>query len=887
MKPGTILGHYRVAERLGRGGMGEVYRAEDLRLGRNVAIKLLPAELRQDPERLARLATEARLLASLNHPHIATLHGLEEAPDGMRFLVMELVEGGTLADRLQQGALPLPQVYALGVQMAAALAAAHEQGIVHRDLKPGNVMLVREGVKLIDFGLARAERRTSTGTDSLVETRTLLTPPAEGTQEGMLVGTLPYMSPEQLEGREADARSDLWALGAVLYEMATGRPPFVGDSSMAIMAAILERDPLPLSAGPRPMPPALDHLVAGCLTKDRDLRRRSAADLALDLRWLGTAASDAPAPERTGGAGSGGSRARRAWMAAVIVLAAAVSWLALIALQRDGHDGAETSARFDLAVPDLDWSADETGLALSPAGDILAYTRRLGGRGGVWLRRLDEVEARRLPGTEGAVNLFWSPDGGRLGYVQDDMIQVVDLTGGPTRTVARGATFGSPTWGASDIVYAASATEGPSVLFRVAAKGGQPEQLTRVDPDGDLLGHAFPIFLPDGSRLLYLELPRSAERLPALLLGSLDGGEPRRIDGVHSRAEVAGGFLFYCEKGVLLARPFDVESAEFRGEARIVARLPNGNVARTGHAMFSVTSSGVLAYATAKVSVEPIWFDREGRRLGALVEPGPYSNLRISPTGDRVAASRRDPAVGGGDLWIVDVARSVQKRVSTGWPTDSHPVWSPDGRRLAYASDVSGAPRVFLRDADGGGEPVPVGPANGRASYPSDWSPDGTRIAAWVWEGDADTWMISLGDMETSKPYLTGPGDQIQARFSPDGRWVAFASSELGSMEVFIAPANDGDVRYRVSASGGTNPAWSPDGRDVFYTKGGALHAASFAPETATIGIARELFSLDANLEILGLDLAGDGRFLAGIFDPERESFRITVTLGWKDLMDR
>jgi serine/threonine-protein kinase len=571
-------------------------------------------------------------------------------------------------------------------------------------------------------------------------------------------------------------------------------------------------------------------------------------------------------------------------VAAVISLAAAVSWLALIALEKNGHDTAGTSARFDLPVPDLDWSADETGVALSPAGDVLAYSTR---HEGVWLRRLDEVEARRLPGTEEAVNLFWSPDGGHLGYVQDDMIQVVDLTGGPARTVARGATFGSPTWGASDIVYAHGATDGTSVLFRVAVRGGQPEQMTHVDPDADLLGHAFPTFLPDGLRFLYLQLPRIAERPPELFLGSLDGGEARRIDGVHSRAEVASGFLFYSEKGVLLARPFDVESIAFRGEERIVAPLPNGNVARTGQAMFSVASSGVLAYATSDWSVKPMWFDREGRQLGSLVEPGPYSNLRISPTGDRVAARRWDPATGGGDLWIVDVARSVQNRVPTGWSSGSTPVWSPDGRRLAYSSSAAGAPRVFLRDADGRGEPVPVGPANGRPSYPSDWSPDGTQIAVWVWEGDADTRLISLGDMETSQPYLTGPGDQIQARFSPDGRWVAFASSELGSMEVFIAPADDGDVRYRVSASGGTNPTWSPDGRGVFFTKGGAVHAASFAPETATIGIARELFSLESNLEIRGLDLARDGRFLVSIFDPEQGSFRITVELGWRDLMER
>jgi len=885
LSPKSRLGTYEILGPLGAGGMGEVYRAKDLHLGRDVAIKVLPADVAGSPDRLQRLEREARLLASLNHPHIAILHGLEESQEGTRFLVMELVEGKTLAERVARGALSLDEVYTWGSQIADALAAAHERGIVHRDLKPANIMLTKTGVKLIDFGLAKSAATEQSKRDSSDSqtTRVLVTELQSASGGHPLMGTLRHMAPEQLQGKEADLRSDLWAFGTVLHEMVTGKPTFPDLNTTSLTAAILERNPPPVSEGQPLAPTALDHLVSTCLAKDPDSRRRSAADLALDLRWLADGGATAASP----GAQAATSKERRRelllWIAvAALVITSALPWV--FDRLTDGTMPTTTDARFELPLTSPTGSADETGLAISPNGNVLAYgdqasmlTPSL-----VWLRRLGDAEAQALPGTEGAVNLFWSPDGRSLGYVQNGAIKIADLDGGPPRTIVHCSTFGPPSWGSSGIILYAAPDEssGEIRLYKVAATGGVPVVMPVPDGARDGSQFSFPHFLADGDRFLYLDY-RSSDESKMLWLSSLDGTILHSFDGIASRVEFAQGQLYYCEQGVLMSRAFEPDSGVLGDESRTVGPLTNANYAGTGIAQFSVAQTGELAYAGGEWSCELRWLDTMGNVLGTLGEPGPFHASRISPSGARVALARVNPESGDEDLWIFDLTRDVAMRIAAGFVDDTRPIWSPNGERLAYSSTAEGPPAVFVRTADASDPPLLVGPTNEKhPTYPTDWSPDGQWIACYAFRENVDLLLLSTAKDSAPVTYAGGPGDQFDGRFSPNGKWIAFASSELGRPEVFISPFSDGDVRHRVSATGGSSPIWSPDGRQLFYLNEGTVWVASFSEDTVAIGVARELFSLGRDATILSMDLAPDGsRFLATVLERSQARAWITVCL--------
>jgi eukaryotic-like serine/threonine-protein kinase len=890
IRAGQTLLHYRVVEKIGAGGMGEVYRAEDTRLGRHVAIKVLPAELRHDPHRLARLEREARLLASLNHPHIATLHGLEESADGTRFLVMELVEGETLAARLHRGEVPLRELYTWGAEISDALAAAHERGIVHRDLKPGNIMLTRAGVKLLDFGLAKATTLSAAG--ALTETRARAAVSDPLTSEGTFLGTVLYMAPEQLEGREADARSDIWALGTVLHEMATRRPAFDGPTIGSVIAAILDREPVKVSKACAIAPRALDHLVATCLVKDPSRRRQSARDLALDLRWLaaeGGIAADLE--EQTEMPRARSRRERLLWASLTALLAgvAALAWLIAPAARREA--AATGPVRFELPVPGLRWTATESGLALSPQGDAIVYmnTPAPGRPATMWLRELADVEPRPVAGTEDAGNLFWSPDGRRIGFVKDYTIRVVDRAGGPAQTVASAGgdtsgiyTMGPPSW-ASDGGILFSRQKGDDwEIVRVSADGGEP---VVVRPWA-----VMPSVVPDSRSFLYVG-GEGTERTGAvrrgLFMGSLDAKEPASI-GVRSRAEYAAGHLFYWDQGVLVARPFDADRASFTGPAVSLGGMPGASFDPTGMAQFSVARDGrAVAYARTSQSVELRWLDMKGNQIGKLGEPGWYESFRISRRADRVAVEVRDRNIGTSDIDVFDLERGVPTRL-VGSPEDvAHPTWSPDGQRLAYAGGTSGPPRIFIRRADGSGEAVLLRTSE-NLSYPEDWSGDGKHIIYTLWVQDREIHVVPANGEEPSRLFAGGRGDQSGARFSPDSRWVAFASSELGATEIFIAPLSDSTAKQRVSVAGGRNPVWSRDGAELYYVNNDTVYAVTFSSRTGQIGTPRALYSLGESFVVVDLDLAPDGqRFLVGVGDRRQSGSVITILLNWQSAIGK
>jgi Tol biopolymer transport system component len=849
-----------------------------------VAIKVLPADLRDDTTRLARLEREARLLASLNHPHIATLYGLEESGEGTRFLVMELVEGETLAARLRRGAIPLRELYTWGAEMSEALGAAHDHGIVHRDLKPGNVMLTRAGVKLLDFGLAKMTRLTSGSFLDLTEAPPTASTPI--TSEGTLTGTVLYMAPEQLEGREADARSDIWALGTVLHEMATGRPAFDARTTASVMGAILEREPAKVSETRSVAPRALDHIVATCLIKDPARRRQSAKDLALDLRWL-AAEGGMPASLEVE-IGMSRARVRRerlfwAGLAAVLAAVAALAWLFAPGTRREAT--ATGPVRFELSIPSYSWNPAETGLALSPRGDAIIYLSAPvpGRQATIWLREFADAEARPIPGTDGAGNLFWSPDGRQVGFVKDNAIRVVDRAGGPVQAVASVpyTTFGPPSWTAGGtIIFSQRGADWEHFeIVQVTADRGDPVQ-------GSKIAGILPTALADDTKVLYIGGEGAVGGEIQLFMGPLDGGAAQRIDGVHSRAEYAAGHLFYWDQGALVARPFDLQGARFTGPPVSLGTMPGASFAPTGMAQFSVARDGeAVAYARTAQSVELRWVDRSGKAVAKLGE-GSYGSHRISPDGDRVAVEVFDQSVGTADIDIFDLQRGVPTRLGNG----KTPTWSPDGQRLAYGgaaqNETSRTPGgILIRRADGGGTPTQIRTGDIFVLSVDDWSADGKYIIYDAWGQERDVYVVGVNGDQPARLFAGGPGNQMRARFSPDSRWVAFASAELGAMDIFIAPLDNSTAKQRVSVAGGRNPVWSRDGAELYYVNNDTVYAAAFSPGTRKIGTPRALYSL-ADPIGADLDVLPDGqRFLVPLADRRRSASVITILLDWRDVI--
>ena len=794
----TCLGPYEIVAAAGAGGMGEVYKARDTRLGRTVALKVLPPDAAADPERRRRFEQEARAVSALNHPHICVLYDIG-SEDDVHFLVMEYLDGETLADRLKKGPLPLAKVLEYGRQIADALSMAHRHGVVHRDLKPSNVMLTPDGAKLLDFGLAKlkvAERSASS--TSMTATAWPVSDPI--TDDRTMLGTVSYMAPEQLEGGNIDARADLFAFGAVLYEMLTARRAFEGKSPATVIAAILAGEP-PRLADVQPLAPAaVARVIATCLQKDPNDRWQTAHDLRLQLEAI---ADDARAGRRWRGA----SLRRLLWPAAVALMLAATAFTGL--LIRGGPSPAPSpSVRFTITLPSGTSFGDQPNLAVSPDGRYIAYTAKpRGASTRLWLRAMDATESRELPETAGAQFPFWAPDSQAVGFIAGGALRRIDLRDARPRVIATLSPqqqVGSAAWGPGDVVVFASGT----ALFRVPAQGGEATLIAeRPQRFRGIRG-----FLPDG-RALVSEWNAAASFWSAFAVP---------LDGSADVAHIADGFAVHAARdrlllvrdGMLIAQPFDSRAQRVPGDTTMLAEAVD--------AWDAAASAGELLVYKPRPRTQLAWFDRSGHRVGALGSAATdYLWLSVSPDGARAAVERGRP-IEVGDIWLFDIARpSAPLRLSNNGARHSDPVWSGDGRQVAYASIGAGRSAIYRRSvADGGDERLVVQLET--PAWPTDWTADGRYLVvatpAFGKSGSSmDVAVIATEGGQGLRPLIATEANEAQARVSPDGHWIAYTSDESGRPEIYVQRFLEPGERIGVSTGGGAEPVWRHDGRELFY----------------------------------------------------------------------
>jgi Tol biopolymer transport system component len=848
--------------------MGEVYRAKDTRLGRHVALKVLPTHTIPSADARMRFEREARAVSQLSHPHICTLFdvGCEGETD---FLVMELVEGETLQARLAQGPLPLAEVLRCGEEIADALDRAHRIGIVHRDLKPGNLMLTKAGIKLLDFGLARAiSPSCPASSQSGVKTPTV---PTAVTHDGTVVGTLQYMAPEQLEGEPADERSDIFALGCVLHEMATGRRAFEGRSPAVVASEILRGEAPPLVSLRGDCPPALDQIVRGCLAKDPNERWQSAHDVKLQLENL-RAVGLVPSEE-------GRAAPRRApWIPwAVATLAAGVA-TTLLLRQPPAITGYARPVRFSVPPPEghtfAGWT-EATTFSLSPDGSTLAFVARGGKTQRLYLRPLSSLEAKPVDGTEGALSAFWSPDGKSLAFFAERKLERLDLGSGapvPICDVRPGAGI-TGTWGANGQILFAS-IEGDGI-FQVSSAGGEPEKVRERQPQAGVQRVCWPSFLPDGRRYLYLV--RRPDRSYHIMLG--ERGRPgQEIRGSDSFAQyVEPGYLVFVRDGTLLAQRFDADSGKVSG-APIAIADPVASFESPGWAAFAVSRNGVLAYASPGDRAHLAWFDRLGH-AEPLESAASMLWVRFSPDGRRALFNRADAHTGNLDIWALDVARGVETRVTSDPDTETWGLLLPDGD-LVDSEPRGAAPQIFRRNLETGETHELV--AEGSFQVAQDLTPDGKtlvyaeRVGGRAW--NLFTVPVAGGPVQ---PLLQTPFDETDLRLSPDGRYAAFVTNEPGRSEVYVSPFPRLGERVRATQVGASSPRWSRDGRELFYLTADRRLVAVPVRAGASLGLGapRTLFALQGKYGWASYDVAHDGRFLAIVPDALGSDQPLTVVV--------
>jgi serine/threonine-protein kinase len=834
------IAHYRILEKIGQGGMGEVYRASDTKLHRDVAIKVLPEAFASDPERMARFSREAQVLASLNHPHIAAIHGLEES-GGRRALVMELVEGETLAERLARGALPVEEALAVAGQIAEALEEAHERGIIHRDLKPANVKLTASGaVKLLDFGLAKAlegEPGASTASMDFSQSPTLA---GMGTQAGVILGTAAYMSPEQARGQRADRRSDIFSFGAVLFELLTGKQAFAGPTVSDVLASVLKGEP-EWSALPPDLPAAAGQLLRRCLVRDPKQRLQSIGEARIALAES-RARSGGPLTTVQLTAPTVAPSWRRALPWALLA-AALVALASSLALGRGRGAAGEPQLRLSIAISDrpLDLTLGASTV-LSPDGTRLAYVVGDDNSRALFVRSLDRLETVQLATGIGTVNIpyhpFFSPDGAWIGFVTPSELRKIPATGGTAQTLCKVERSRGASWSEDGSIVLAP---GPgSGLVRLSAAGGEPKPLTTLDKDKGEVTHRWPQVLPGGASVLFTSHKKSRDFNEAAIEAVTVATGARKVvlsGGSYGRY-VRSGHLVYVNQTTLFAVPFDLKRLAVTGSPvpvleNIATSVPDGG------GQFSFSDSGRLAYVTAENTVSEypvVWVDRRGATTSLVSERGSYANPRLAPDGRRLALTvLRD---GNWDIWVYDLERGVPSRLTFDDAAETEQIWSPDGRELVYASDKGGLDNLYRQRADGSGEVERLTTFEG-SQWASSWSRDG-RIALTASQAGSgfDVQVMPLAGERKPETFLSTPFREADAAFSPDGRWIAYESNESGRLEVYVRPYPPGGGRWQVSDGGGAYPRWARDGRELFYRTDTGIMSAPIeaAGDTLRVG---------------------------------------------------
>jgi len=872
--PGDRLGAYEIIAAIGAGGMGEVYRARDTRLHRDVAIKALPDLVANDPERVARFQREATLLASLNHPNIAQIHGVEDVA-GSKALVLEFVGGPTLSDVIAKGPIPVDEAIVIAKQITEALVAAHDQGVVHRDLKPANIKLTADGtVKVLDFGLAKAMTDGSVSSAHLVSQSPTITSPA-ATLGGVILGTAAYMSPEQARGKTIDKRSDIWAFGCVLYEMLTGRRAFDGEDVADVLSKVLQREP-DFSALHANVSPSLRTLLRRCLEKDRKGRLADIADARYELDEAARSRAEAAVPVPT---------RRRGWLPAALVLAAVMGAAGAALAVRSGTPATEAQPiTFTLELPAN--TTDFRFVSVSPDGQLLAFNA--GPTFALWLRRLDATGARMLAGTEGAGPAIWSPDSRAIVFSTDETLKRIDLASGAVTTVV-GAVGVFPSWGRSNTFLFSQAGE----LRRVSATGGSPARVLK-----DVGPFSVPTFLPDGERFVFADMRTSTPQRGAatIYLGSLSSTEKREVvrAAADSRVLYANGHLLYIRDRKLMAHAFDLASGTVTGDP--VPLAENVWPGFVGMTYFSASDTGVVAFPVLDTaSTQLAWLDRSGKLTSRIAEPGEYSNPTLSPDGTKIAVCMYDPRERSRDIWVFDLERGTRTRVTQDPADDMNPVWSPDGLSIAFSSDRRGQRDVFRRSSDGGGEDVLL-IGSPEAKSVADWSPDGKLImfaGPFPTGGNGVSFVdaVPRPDPSTATRQLQLAGFQ-SAQFSPDGRWVVFMSGTTGRPEIYAKAVSGNGGTITVSTKGGIQPRWSQDGKEIFYLsaeRDRILAVPVTVGDTLRAGIVRELFAVDV-ADAVGshlYDVSPDGqRFLVNVRVGPRIA-PITVMVNWPAMLKK
>jgi serine/threonine protein kinase/Tol biopolymer transport system component len=881
---GTRLGTYEILSPLGAGGMGEVYKAKDAHLDRVVALKVLPEEFFENRESIARFEREARMLASLNHPGIAHLYAFEEIPgspgsSGRHLLVMELADGQTLAERLFKGPLALDQLLKTATEIASALDAAHRAGIVHRDLKPGNVMLTKSGAKLLDFGLAKVASPPGQPS-ALTSQPTEL--PKNLTQKGTILGTFQYMSPETLEGKEADARTDIFAFGAVLYEMATGRKAFSGSSRASLISAILRDEPAPVSASQPMTPPALDRVVRTCLAKDPEQRWQSAHDVGLQLRAISEGTATRGAAEAT-------PRLLRIrflpWLIAGVAVAIAVA-VAALSLARGPRGQSPRTIRFSVPPPanaTFSYFVEVSFLAVSPDGSQLAYVASdpQGGRR-IFLRPLSGFEARPIPGTKGANSLVFSPDGRSIAFFAQGKLKRVELSGGAAVSicdVSPGPHL-SGTWGrGGDILFSGVTRQ---AIYRVSAAGGTPAEVIRPDPSRGEARIAWPWFLPDGQRFLYLI--RHFDGRSDLMLAE-PGKKPRPVMAMQSAVQyVDPGYLVFAREGALLAQRFDPESGRVTGEPFSIAERVRYFLS-TGAGSFAASRTGTLAYQSQDDVMRLVWLDRIGREVGTVGPPGHYLSVSIAPDGRRILFDRARPGIGTYDVWSFDLERGAETPVTSEPETEVYAVWLPGGKSVAYSAvrASSRAPQLFRKDLATGGEKELL--PGGGFQIAQDVSSDGKSLVYVEESGHGwfDVWALPLSGGGKPVALLQAPFSKGDVRFSPDGRYLALITGESGQPEVYVTAYPGPGERIRVSTGGAQNLRWSRDGRELLYLSADQrmMSVPVRTSPSLELGAPTALFAVSGK-GWADFDVSPDGkRFLAIVPKVVADELPLNVIVNW------
>jgi len=880
LSPGHKLGNYEIVEKAGAGGMGEVYLARDGRLDRNVAIKVLPPHVAENPDLIARFEREAKAISSLNHPNICTLYDIGKE-DGLHYLVMEYIEGETLSDRVKRGPMALEELLPIAGQIADALDKAHGQGLIHRDLKPANVMITAAGAKLLDFGLAKLQI-----TEGRVEGVSEITQTTPLTGTGTILGTLQYMSPEQLEGKEADARSDIFAFGAILYEMATGKRAFEGQSNASMIAGILEREPAPMSAINPLVPPTFERLVKKCMKKDPESRWQSARDLADELRWINQAGSLAGIPSQVSARRR--IRMRAGWTAAVILFIALAT---LTTIHFSQTTPEVTTSRLSI-VPQFRTKelASVSWARISPDGKNIAIqgTDTLGVTK-VWIRPLGSMDPYPLRGSDGAKRHFWSPDSKFIAFFKGNQLYKMSIDGGASQLICEAPNGSDGTWGTSGQILF-DAREGDT-LRMVSANGGEPKVVDNLDSAREESATAWPWFLPDGVHFSYVA---SSGGQRTFKIGAIDSREakvifdPDQMTTIESRIEYSpDGYFLYIKDRILVAHAFDADKLELIGQPRPVAQSIDR---ATNTSDFGASNNGTLLYQQQDNTgnSELVWLDRDGKMIGRTGKIGEYRDIGLSPDGTKIVYQLVDPSTSRSDIWIRDLNRQVDTRITFGQDNNVLPIWSPSGKLIAYTSGNANTYNALVRNADGSGTENRIKLKDDLSNGALSFLPDESKLVINYMQNGWDIGIVDRANSDSLIPIVNARFDEWMGRASPDGKYLLYTSNESGLREVYVKQLGGDSTRWQISSGRGFTPVWTKGGKEIIYRRpGNEFVAISFdaTDDRVQIGAPQSLFTQRLNFADVANSrycATSDGRkFLVNVPVINKEVGEIVIVQNW------